>query len=58
MVLEKHLRDMEWWEILLKAIAILIIVPLGAIIIAPFGAFAQSFFTNVLQAIFEGIWNL
>ena len=58
MALEKRLSDMEWWEILLKLIATLIIVPLGGAIIAPFGAFANSFFSNALQALFEWIWNL
>lgn len=57
MALEKHIRDMEWYEVVLKLIAVIIIVPIGAAIIAPFGQFAKSFFTNALQAIFEGIWN-
>jgi hypothetical protein len=58
MALEKHIRDMEWYEVVLKILAVVIIVPIGAAIIAPFGQFAKSFATNGLQALFEGIWNL
>lgn len=58
MAFEKRIRDMEWWEVVIKILAALIIVPIGAAIIAPFGQFAKSFATNGLQTLIDGIWNL